>query len=1846
MEFNGVVCFNNFFIILVSKYTKYLKKTHLHREIFCFSTDIEQCISSDVVRRYAPIFIRLLVFFCLSALQLKFLHAQCGQSITQNIPDNDTLLINITVSGVQNNQLSHPDQGVCGVALRFNHQFVGDLTMELISPAGQSVMLIGPSGASGITQFTIWEIFMTQCGFPASPDIGFSDNWNNQQPWGIFNLYNGTYYPNQGCLENFNTGPVNGTWQLRIIDNQQFDTGNLFYFFLIFCDEDGIDCEECEVAAGSIENENNIFCQGSEDLLLDLTINYPDSLPGPRYNTTIAIFNQDTLMQYKNDFDYRSFLPGSYLLCPLSYFTPDSLFLPDVGIGFQNWLGFLDESIHCVAYSNDCWELIIQNSEETLFLAEEICKGDSLNLFGMTFFETGIYDFTIEEGVCEIQVQLDLKVIDFQLNILANETSLGCDGQPLTLRAGYSAEIIPEIIIWNRVGEGLTPTGDSTVVRVNQIGEYVLIVQSGFCTDSVSIFISPDDSVPDLNILGGTINCRAADVNITAVTNALSPIFDWSSEENFSIINDGIINVTTSGWYYLTLTDGDCLVQDSVFIPVDTIPIQFSLISGTWACDTESLPIIFDGPANEIVVWGWETLDGAQVSDPLLLEPSALSPGVYILQAQGNNRCQVYDTLIIEDRSYVIEVLPDEFILGCGQNSVNLNIETNSLGTVSYNWNGPGLINDSSPSPEVFSPGNYTLILTDDLGCSGSQIITVIQNTDPPVLMVSPRFIDCSSGLANLSIDNPSDEFSYQWFDPEFLSDEETLEVSIPGLYTVVVTASNNCTSQEFVLVEKGPEYPEVNIDITHIDCVTDTARIELVPATGVSIEWNTTGMLNGSFDLTGIAIVAGNYMLFAENTNENCRDSFLIEITDNRYTPDITLSSMALGCLVDSVMIGLQSSFGVSEVNWTGPDFNSTETEPTVFTPGWYFVEFVDSNFCSTLDSVEVGFIGGIDDLRITEDAVLTCERTQVELVPQSSVVLSVFSWVLEGNEISTQEVLTTSVPGEYKLIVNNDLGCIDSITTLVSIDTISPEIIIDVEGDISCIRDSALLSSVYLGTAPVVRWILPAGDTSAIDNIYAFQEGTYIGIVTDLNGCSSRDSVFINDLRDFVEFTTEETHISCDNLGRIDISVNDNYRDIIWKSPGGPLPTGELSPIIEVPGVYEAILISIGGCESTLSVEILADTLPPMIDTRLAPTLTCQNPEQTAGVLFDGMLREIVWTSPLGEVITTDTFLTSQTGLYTGFFTGTNGCILLDSVEVSSNIRFPEVSLFEDTLNCLINRLNLNFESNEDLSEVFWTGPGGVVFTQSTPLINTGGWYYIYATNGIGCTSTDSVFIYTDQSGPDISINESFYLPCNGEGVNLFVESDYVISGYRWLDNMGWESFQESPNLSTPGQIYVFAFGVNGCSSRDSTRIIEDERRAFLDVVHDSLFCNMPFAEAFHPDPDEDANYFWLDILGNPINAQELQTNIPGTYALVGLTANACADTLFFEIEDFRVFPEIDIVLLDTFKCENTEVRLGLLFNDSADYTYNVEWSSIDGSILTNINSDTVLVGSSGSYILKLTNALNDCSTNDTIFIQYAGNSDLLVSFDVFSPLCENGNDGFFEIIEIENAFGSLIVEITDNTGQIMSPQELPAGIFSVVFQDSIGCQYFQSFSLDDGNSFEVLILGRDEINLGETSFYDFSADLSEDSILIIRWFVDGMMICEDCDNIEISPHMDVEIVLELINLNLCSFFDTINVRVNDDLELIFPNSIKPGVSAPNDRFFVPEFPNVKEVKKLIIYNRWGNIVFENANINPGYSEDGWDGSIFGQQSNPGVFVFIVELLLNNGETKFYTGDITVVR
>ena len=111
-------------------------------------------------------------------------------------------------------------------------------------------------------------------------------------------------------------------------------------------------------------------------------------------------------------------------------------------------------------------------------------------------------------------------------------------------------------------------------------------------------------------------------------------------------------------------------------------------------------------------------------------------------------------------------------------------------------------------------------------------------------------------------------------------------------------------------------------------------------------------------------------------------------------------------------------------------------------------------------------------------------------------------------------------------------------------------------------------------------------------------------------------------------------------------------------------------------------------------------------------------------------------------------------------------------------------------------------------------------------------------------------------------------------------------------------------------------------------------------------------------------------------------------------------------------------------------------------------------------------------------------------------------------------------------------------------------------------------------------------------------------------------------------------------------CSAIDDILVIVERDKRVYIPNVFLPDSEGQNNLLTIFAGDEVSKVNKMQIYDRWGELLFENLNFLPNDPEFGWNGQAKGQNVTPGVYVYVIEVTYVDGETEVFAGDVTVVR
>ncbi len=120
--------------------------------------------------------------------------------------------------------------------------------------------------------------------------------------------------------------------------------------------------------------------------------------------------------------------------------------------------------------------------------------------------------------------------------------------------------------------------------------------------------------------------------------------------------------------------------------------------------------------------------------------------------------------------------------------------------------------------------------------------------------------------------------------------------------------------------------------------------------------------------------------------------------------------------------------------------------------------------------------------------------------------------------------------------------------------------------------------------------------------------------------------------------------------------------------------------------------------------------------------------------------------------------------------------------------------------------------------------------------------------------------------------------------------------------------------------------------------------------------------------------------------------------------------------------------------------------------------------------------------------------------------------------------------------------------------------------------------------------------------------------------------------------TPTETTTFYLRVIDEYVQESFDTITLEVVH-CDIFIPNIFSPNNDNLNDVLYV-RGEGIAQLS-FVVFNRWGEKVFESND-----PHQGWDGKFKGKQAETGVYVYMVNVTLENGMTVKRSGNVTLVR
>jgi hypothetical protein len=216
------------------------------------------------------------------------------------------------------------------------------------------------------------------------------------------------------------------------------------------------------------------------------------------------------------------------------------------------------------------------------------------------------------------------------------------------------------------------------------------------------------------------------------------------------------------------------------------------------------------------------------------------------------------------------------------------------------------------------------------------------------------------------------------------------------------------------------------------------------------------------------------------------------------------------------------------------------------------------------------------------------------------------------------------------------------------------------------------------------------------------------------------------------------------------------------------------------------------------------------------------------------------------------------------------------------------------------------------------------------------------------------------------------------------------------------------------------------------------------------------------------------------------------------------------------------------------------------------------------------------------------------------------------------------------------------------------LPGNYFAQ-FSSLDECPVTTFFNVPDAPSdFSIGVTGSDIVEEGTSNTYTLMSNVSDYES--IEWYLDGELTCEDtfeCELPSMGEGPDTLLITVFIYTSADCFKST-----DYEITIMEPEDPPPPPDPLEDIFISNVFmPNTSaewviganvpmQVPLVQVYDRWGNMVYSQSNILVEGEYTLWDGTYGGNDSEPGVYVYMIQYLDELGEEHMLVGDITLIR
>jgi gliding motility-associated-like protein len=658
-------------------------------------------------------------------------------------------------------------------------------------------------------------------------------------------------------------------------------------------------------------------------------------------------------------------------------------------------------------------------------------------------------------------------------------------------------------------------------------GTYSVTVTDALgCTSTTSVTITePPTKVGIINAAATIPTCNPgndATINVVATGGVTPYEYSLTGAAGSYQTNNLLANIG-AGTYTVFVKDANGCTTTSI---VDVINAAIPLITATVQNNVSCFGLS-DGAINTTTTSGTGPFTYAWTpSVATTANATGLAANTYVVVVTDSKNCTNSASATITQPS-ALTVDPNNLThvscFGGANGSVLISVNG---GTVAYQyaWS-PNTI--SGDNPTNMQAGTYTVIVTDNNGCTSTASITITQPQQLLAVISNSTPVSCfggSDGTATVSVSGGTANYTYNWL-PTGTSSAATATGLALGTYTVEVTDANSCTTSTTVSITEPIAPLGATLANTLPTCVPGNDAQVTATATG--------GTTPYEYSLDGISYQASNtfngltsstYTVWVKDAR-NCTVSTTVTI-NNQAIPVIVISTVQpVSCFGGNNGIATTTTTnGTAPYNYNWSPTGGSAATAIGLIADTYTVLVTDANGCTNTTSVTIIeppllTLAGVVDSNVRCNGGNNASATVTAAGGNGSYT---YAWTPSGGTAATA---TNLAAGSYTATVTDSKGCTSSTSVVITEPTVVTATITNIV-HVLCKNGNNGSATVSAGggvTPYTYQWTnLGTGTVQG-----SLTQGTYTATVTDANGCTATTTAVITEPLNSLDITSIVTTI-----------------------------------------------------------------------------------------------------------------------------------------------------------------------------------------------------------------------------------------------------------------------------------------------------------------------------------------------------------------------------------------------------------------------------------------------------------------------------------------------------------------------------------------------------------------------------------------------------------------------------------------------------------------------------------------------------------------------------------------------